>query len=167
MPIGAEVFCLLFEYIFDVIVLILVYKIKKMIGEKHALISFPVLWLAFEYLHLNWDLTWSWLTLGNVFSIKQLGYSGMNIQVFWEFFMAFDYKYDSLLRFKKISIKSVFIKTFTLCFSVFNNSFIYFKLNTLKFFRTSARKVNVVIVQPNYEPHFENLVFHKILNYFA
>ena len=53
-----------------------------MIGEKHALISFPVLWLAFEYLHLNWDLTWSWLTLGNVFSDKQLGYSGMNIQVF-------------------------------------------------------------------------------------
>ena len=41
-----------------------------MIGEKHALISFPVLWLAFEYLHLNWDLTWPWLTLGNVFSDK-------------------------------------------------------------------------------------------------
>ncbi|GIS04441.1 MAG: hypothetical protein CM15mP107_0610 [Bacteroidota bacterium] len=52
------------------IVLILVYKIKIVIGEKHALISFPVLWLSFEYLHLNWDLTWSWLTLGNVFSDK-------------------------------------------------------------------------------------------------
>ena len=44
--------------------------------------------------------------------------------------MGFDYKYDSLLRFKKIYIKSVFIKTFALCFSIFNNSFIYFKLNT-------------------------------------
>jgi apolipoprotein N-acyltransferase len=29
------------------------------------LISFVV---AFEYLHLNWDLTWPWLTLGNVFA---------------------------------------------------------------------------------------------------
>lgn len=29
------------------------------------LISF---WISFEYLHLNWDLTWPWLTLGNVFA---------------------------------------------------------------------------------------------------
>lgn len=27
-----------------------------------------LLWLSFEYLHLNWELTWPWLTLGNVFS---------------------------------------------------------------------------------------------------
>ena len=29
------------------------------------LISF---WISFEYLHLNWDLTWPWLNLGNVFA---------------------------------------------------------------------------------------------------
>jgi apolipoprotein N-acyltransferase len=26
------------------------------------------LWLGFEWLHLNWELTWPWLSLGNVFS---------------------------------------------------------------------------------------------------
>ena len=26
-------------------------------------------WIAFEYLHLNWDLTWPWLNLGNVFAV--------------------------------------------------------------------------------------------------
>ena len=30
-----------------------------------ALIAF---WCTWEYLHLNWDLTWPWLNLGNVFS---------------------------------------------------------------------------------------------------
>lgn len=25
-------------------------------------------WMSFEYLHLNWDLTWPWLNLGNVFA---------------------------------------------------------------------------------------------------
>ena len=30
------------------------------------LISF---WISFEYLHLNWDLTWPWLNLGNVFAV--------------------------------------------------------------------------------------------------
>lgn len=26
-------------------------------------------WISFEYLHLNWDLTWPWLNLGNVFAV--------------------------------------------------------------------------------------------------
>ena len=31
-------------------------------------IMLPPFWVSFEYLHLNWDLTWPWLTLGNVFA---------------------------------------------------------------------------------------------------
>ena len=27
-------------------------------------------WLSFEYLHTDWDLSWTWLTLGNVFAFK-------------------------------------------------------------------------------------------------
>ena len=26
-------------------------------------------WISFEFLHLNWDLTWPWLNLGNVFAV--------------------------------------------------------------------------------------------------
>lgn len=33
-----------------------------------GLIFFSLLWISFEYLHLRWELTWPWLTLGNVFS---------------------------------------------------------------------------------------------------
>ncbi len=32
-------------------------------------ILFIALWMSFEYLHLNWDLTWPWLNLGNVFAV--------------------------------------------------------------------------------------------------
>ena len=31
-------------------------------------ILFIVTWIAMEYLHLNWDLSWPWLILGNVFA---------------------------------------------------------------------------------------------------
>ena len=31
-------------------------------------IVFIAFWMSWEYLHLNWDLTWPWLNLGNVFS---------------------------------------------------------------------------------------------------
>jgi apolipoprotein N-acyltransferase len=30
-----------------------------------ALIAF---WMTFEYIHLRWDITWPWLSLGNVFA---------------------------------------------------------------------------------------------------
>ncbi len=32
-------------------------------------ILFVAFWISFEYLHLNWDLTWPWLNLGNVFAV--------------------------------------------------------------------------------------------------
>ncbi len=43
-------------------------RTKAVLGEDKGLLSFIFYWIAFEYLHLNWDLSWSWLTLGNGFS---------------------------------------------------------------------------------------------------
>ena len=40
-------------------------QIKNSVLQAILLISF---WVSFEYLHLNWDLTWPWLNLGNVFA---------------------------------------------------------------------------------------------------
>lgn len=40
-------------------------QVQNCLLQAVMLISFV---LAFEYLHLNWDLTWPWLTLGNVFA---------------------------------------------------------------------------------------------------
>ncbi len=41
---------------------------KRRLGPKIGYASFIVYWLAFEYFHLGWDLTWPWLTLGNGFA---------------------------------------------------------------------------------------------------
>ncbi|MGI8634614.1 MAG: hypothetical protein ACR2KZ_04345, partial [Segetibacter sp.] len=43
---------------------------KTKYGDKSGLLSLIVFWLSFEYVHLNWQLSWPWLTLGNVFSTK-------------------------------------------------------------------------------------------------
>lgn len=42
--------------------------IKKRWGPKIGYASLIVFWLAFEFLHQNWDLSWPWLTLGNAFA---------------------------------------------------------------------------------------------------
>ena len=43
---------------------------KKYIGRKQGYLSLLFLWIGFEYLHFNWDISWPWLTLGNVFSVR-------------------------------------------------------------------------------------------------
>ena len=41
---------------------------KKRLGNRWGYALLPVYWIAFEQLHLHWDLTWPWLTLGNGFA---------------------------------------------------------------------------------------------------
>ncbi len=41
---------------------------KKRFGAGIGYTSLVVYWLAFEYLHMQWDLSWPWLTLGNAFA---------------------------------------------------------------------------------------------------
>lgn len=40
-------------------------RTKERLGPKIGYLSLPVYWIAFEQLHLHWDITWPWLTLGN------------------------------------------------------------------------------------------------------
>lgn len=42
---------------------------KKYLGEKEGYISLLFLWIGFEYFHYNWEMSWTWLSLGNSFSI--------------------------------------------------------------------------------------------------
>ncbi|MBW3130284.1 apolipoprotein N-acyltransferase [Hymenobacter profundi] len=44
------------------------YHTKRLAGPVLGYLSLPVYWIAFEQLHLHWDLTWPWLTLGNGFA---------------------------------------------------------------------------------------------------
>ncbi|MBK9318073.1 MAG: apolipoprotein N-acyltransferase [Bacteroidetes bacterium] len=37
-------------------------------GNGIGYISLAVYWMAFEYFHMDWDLTWPWLNLGNGFA---------------------------------------------------------------------------------------------------
>jgi len=44
------------------------YIFRHRYGKKTGLFSFIAFWMWFEYIHLNWQLSWPWLTLGNVFA---------------------------------------------------------------------------------------------------
>jgi apolipoprotein N-acyltransferase len=71
---------------------------KKRLGARVGYLSLPIYWIAFEQLHLHWDITWPWLTLGNGFAaapqwVQWYEYTGflggsvwvwaVNLLVFW------------------------------------------------------------------------------------
>lgn len=45
-------------------------NIKNQIGKTWAAWLLIPIWLAWEYGHTLWDLSWTWLTIGNVFSFN-------------------------------------------------------------------------------------------------
>ncbi len=42
--------------------------IAKRTSHRNSLVFLVALWIGFEQLHLNWEFSWPWLNLGNVFS---------------------------------------------------------------------------------------------------
>ncbi len=41
---------------------------KKLYQNKSGFVILIFYWISWEYFHMNWDLTWSWLNIGNVFA---------------------------------------------------------------------------------------------------
>ncbi len=61
---------------------------KKSFGRWIGYGSIIIYWLAFEYIHHNWELSWPWLTLGNVFAthpewVQWYEYSGTTGGSLW------------------------------------------------------------------------------------
>jgi apolipoprotein N-acyltransferase len=52
------------------------HKVKRSLPERLGSFALIPIWIAFEYLHHDWDLTWPWLTLGN-------GFASWNSTVQW------------------------------------------------------------------------------------
>ena len=59
-------------FILNSLIMSLVFQLyhiaKKQLGVRLGSICFVVFWVAFEYLHFYWELSWPWLNLGNIFS---------------------------------------------------------------------------------------------------
>tara|TARA_B100000575_G_scaffold54069_1_gene40586 strand:+ start:17027 stop:18634 length:1608 start_codon:yes stop_codon:yes gene_type:complete len=50
------------------IIFLLYRRVKRRIDVKAGYLFLITFWITFEKFHLNWDLSWPWLNLGNVFS---------------------------------------------------------------------------------------------------
>src|SRR5689334_14062718 len=54
--------------LFMSMVWLLFHLTKRKLGAAAGYISLIVYWISWELMHLNWDISWPWLTLGNCFA---------------------------------------------------------------------------------------------------
>jgi apolipoprotein N-acyltransferase len=130
---------------------------RKVLPGRQGQGSIILLWLAFEYLHGIWDLSWSWLDLGNVFAtlpvlVQWYEYSGtaggatwiliVNMLVFSlvKGFMSPDHSRRTL---------SVRVALTTLAIAI--PALVSFYLWT--FYEEQSDPVEVVIIQPSVDPY--------------
>jgi apolipoprotein N-acyltransferase len=137
----------------------LFHRTKKRIGVKWAYVLFICFWLSFEFIHSNWELSWSWLTLGNALAdvpgiIQWYEYTGVFGGSLWILFLnVFVFELLKSIRDKE---RPVFVKYAALIAGtiIFPISASYF-ISALSGEGFNKGGISVVVVQPNIDPYNE------------
>jgi apolipoprotein N-acyltransferase len=125
---------------------------KRRLGNFWGYVSLVVFWIAFEYLHLNWDLSWSWLTLGNGLAYwpqlaqwyEVTGALGGSVWLLLSNILVFHWLLEENSSPKiKYWISGVFVLPLLLSVAM------YFS------YQTPSESVEVVVIQPNIDPYTE------------
>ena len=130
-------------------------SIWKKLSNKLSIIFFISLWICFEKFHLNWDFSWPWLNLGNVFSenikiIQWYEYTGVFGGTLWVLISNF-VGYNLL---KKL-INNENFKSNTIFLSVIILIPIIVSLIIYTNIDIEEEKIKTVIIQPNIDPYNE------------
>lgn len=140
-------------------VFLLQYAVKKKIGFAWGNVALIFFWITFEYTHFHWDISWTWLTLGNGFAhyykwIQWYEYTGVFGGSLWILLVnvliaglvkKIVYRRSSLGR-NKIML---FIILACIVLPIILSYVIYEK------YEEKSNPVNVVVVQPNIDPYNE------------
>ncbi|MDX1904117.1 MAG: apolipoprotein N-acyltransferase, partial [Thermonemataceae bacterium] len=126
---------------------------RKKLPENISLYTFAILWLSFEFLHLNWDLSWTWLNLGNGFAytpqwVQWYEYTGVLGGTLWVL-LANIFCYELL---KELNKKHI-IKLAIIIFLPIVISYIIFYT-----YQEKGEEVEIIVVQPNVDPYSEKFV---------
>ena len=129
---------------------------RKKLGRWIGYGSLIIYWLTFEYLHHNWDLTWPWLTLGNVFAsrpewVQWYEYTGTTGGSLWVLLIniliyATKKEYSKGVR-SRLYYAGIIITGLLLALPIV--------LSRQKENTQAASTANIVVVQPNVDPYLK------------
>lgn len=146
--------------------------VKARLGPKLGYPALIVLWMTFEYIHLqDWGLSWPWLTLGNVFAghpnwVQWYSITGVSGGGLW-ILLVNVLLFLLLTRLpdrppKKLLITAISALVLPFLLSLLTRPSIYAT--------RTAPKNNIVIVQPNIDPYEKlttgsfDAMLHKLIH---
>lgn len=133
---------------------ILFSQTRKMFGEKIGIGSLVLYWLAFEYGHLHWDLSWTWLNLGNGFAytpacVQWYEYTGTLGGTLWVLvanvlvYYFWQYGFNEQ---RKLGLALLLLLPLLLSLILYISH------------QEQGEQVEIVVVQPNIDPYTEKFV---------
>ena len=127
------------------------YFVRKKSNEFIGLFSFICFYLLFEYWHINWELSWPWLTLGNAFAknimfIQWYEYTGIFGGSLW-ILLCNALIYLCLKHVFKISL--CLYTAIAVVLPILISIVIYYS------YKEVGEEIEVVVVQPNFDPYNE------------
>ncbi len=168
-PMGAIMAFVLNSLFISIVFLLYHHSKKALFNNKKGAFILLIYWITWEFLHMNWDLTWSWLNLGNVFATKHTwiqwyeytGSLGGTLWVLTVNIIVFEIVRCIQLKISSIRIASLIITTIIIIvvpliisFSIYNG------------YKEKEIPVEVVVVQPNIDPYNDqySMPFSKIMD---
>ncbi|MCY7410561.1 MAG: apolipoprotein N-acyltransferase [Chitinophagales bacterium] len=132
------------------------HRIKKRLGATMGYISFVAFWIVFEFIHLRWDLTWPWLTLGNGLAmfpqvVQWYSFTGVVGGTAWILILnVLIYRLLYVFLTGKIYLhykKTIAATAIALLLPIFISVTQYYT------YTEKGNEKNVVVVQPNIDPY--------------
>lgn len=138
-------------------------RMRWILPPTMAALSFIVFWITFEYLHLNWDLSWSWLNLGHALTpwpswiqyVEFTGVLGVTLHILLANFFVYHF-YRRVTHKKKLAGIVGGVALLWLCLPFLLNLLI---LNPDRKVFESEGTLAVRVVQPNIDPFLKRNYF--------
>lgn len=127
-------------------------RTKKVFGTFRGYVCLILFWIAYEYLHLDWDLSWPWLFIGNVFAnnphlIQWYEITGSMGGTLWVLLLnIFIYETFKEYKSKKIYFRSAIASALLLVIPIGISLVRYIT------YKEKENPINIVCVQPNIDP---------------
>ncbi len=130
---------------------------RKVLPGRQGPLSILFLWLGFEFLHARWELSWSWLDMGNVFAAypkwvqwyEITGTAGGSLWVLVVNLLLFS-ALANYVKTKSINKKVISAATSAiLCFVIPSA----ISINIWNNYEEEVNPVHVVVIQPSEDPY--------------
>ncbi len=151
---GGAVMMLTLNSLFMALVWLIFYHAQKRFGNPIGYFVLIITWLSFELFHLEWDLSWPWLMLGNVFAnsiklIQWYSFTGVLGGTLWVLL-------SNIICFEILNKQQThhFSKMVAIGLAVI---FVPIVISLLQFttYQEKLNPIEVVVVQPNIDPWFD------------